>query len=69
VKVTNVRNGKWIIVRVNDRGPYADMDTRVIDLSYGAAQVLGFKGKGLAKVLIELVPEPEQIASAQVSGS
>jgi len=35
VKVTNLRNGKWIVVRVNDRGPY--VGNRIMDLSYSAA--------------------------------
>src|SRR5437016_8550698 len=40
VKVTNLKNGKTVVVRVNDRGPY--IEGRTIDLSYGAAQALQF---------------------------
>src|SRR5687768_12194400 len=40
VKVTNLKNGKSVVVRINDRGPYAG--NRIIDLSYAAAQSLGF---------------------------
>jgi rare lipoprotein A len=53
VKVTNVKNGKTVVVRVNDRGPY--VGNRVIDLSRAAAERLGFKEQGLAKVKIEVV--------------
>src|SRR5436190_2838953 len=41
VKVTNLKNGKWIIVRVNDRGPY--VGDRIMDLSYSAARMLNFR--------------------------
>src|SRR6478735_2538471 len=55
LKVTNPKNHKWVIVRVNDRGPYNRR--RIIDLSYRAAKHLGLtKGKGLAKVYIEEIP-------------
>jgi peptidoglycan lytic transglycosylase len=52
-RVTNLENGRSIIVRVNDRGPYAR--NRVIDLSIGAAKALRFYGKGLARVRVEYV--------------
>lgn len=63
LKVTNPKNGKWVIVRVNDRGPHNRK--RKIDLSYRAAKHLGLtKGKGLAKVYIEEVPQlPKQDSS------
>src|SRR5947209_6669166 len=41
VKVTNLKNGKWIIVRINDRGPY--VGDRIMDLSYSAARMLNFR--------------------------
>jgi len=44
VKVTNQRNGKSVVVRINDRGPF--IKGRVIDLSKGAAGRLGFIGAG-----------------------
>ncbi|MEK1889300.1 MAG: septal ring lytic transglycosylase RlpA family protein [Phyllobacterium sp.] len=44
VKVTNQRNGRSIVVRINDRGPF--IKGRVIDLSKGAANQLGFVGQG-----------------------
>lgn len=53
VKVTNLRNGKSVVVRVNDRGPV--VPGRIIDLSYGAAQALQFKHRGLQRVRLDLV--------------
>jgi len=54
VKVTNLGNGRCVIVRINDRGPhYAD---RVLDLSPRAARQLHMKRDGLARVLIEQIP-------------
>jgi rare lipoprotein A len=52
-RVTNLRNHRSIIVRINDRGPYAH--NRIIDLSVKTAQLLGFYGHGLAKVKVEYV--------------
>ena|SRR5512142_2081289 len=57
VRVTNLRNHKAVIVRVNDRGPV--VPGRIMDLSYGAAQVLGFRGNGVAKVRLDIVQLPE----------
>jgi rare lipoprotein A len=53
VRVTNLRNGKVVVVRVNDRGPI--VPGRIIDLSYGAAQALEFKQRGLQRVRLDLV--------------
>ena len=53
VRVTNLANRKSIIVRVNDRGPYAK--GRLIDLSVKTAQLLGFYGHGIAKVKVDYV--------------
>jgi rare lipoprotein A len=57
VRVTNLRNGKAVVVRVNDRGPI--VPGRIIDLSYGAAQALQFRHKGLQRVRLDLV-NPQQ---------
>src|SRR2546421_82394 len=46
--VTNLRNGRSVVVRISDRGPY--IHGRVLDLSYGAAQVLDMVRNGTAKV-------------------
>jgi rare lipoprotein A len=53
VKVTNLHNGRAVVVKVNDRGPI--VQGRIIDLSYGAAQVLQFKDHGLQKVRLDVV--------------
>lgn len=52
-KVTNVENGRSVIVRINDRGPFHD--SRLIDLSYVAAMKLGYANKGTAKVIVETI--------------
>lgn len=52
-RVTNLDNGRSIIVRVNDRGPY--VRNRIIDLSIGTAKALNFYGHGLARVRVEFV--------------
>src|ERR1700675_1870577 len=53
VRVTNLRNGRAVVVKVNDRGPI--VPGRIIDLSYGAAQVLNFQNRGLQRVRLDLV--------------
>jgi rare lipoprotein A len=56
-RVTNLSNGRSIVVRVNDRGPYAK--DRVIDLSSKTAELLRYKGNGVARVRVEYVgPAP-----------
>src|SRR5580693_9758608 len=52
-RVTNLANGKSLIVRVNDRGPYHG--NRLIDVSSRAAELLEFKGNGVARVRVEYV--------------
>lgn len=59
VKVTNLRNGRSIIVKVNDRGPV--VPGRIIDLSYSAARALNFRNKGLAHVRLDVV-HPQMLA-------
>ncbi len=56
VKVTNKTNGKSVVVKVNDRGPFHGK--RVMDLSYGAAKQLGITSKGVGNVSIERVSGP-----------
>lgn len=55
VEVTNMENGKKLKLVVDDRGPF--VDTRIIDLSKGAAHKLGVHQKGLAKVKVRALPE------------
>jgi len=59
VKVTNLRNHKSVILRVNDRGPVPR--SRIIDLSYAAARLLGFGQRGTAPVRIELLSTNSQL--------
>jgi rare lipoprotein A len=61
VKVTNLRNGKSVVVKINDRGPVTP--GRIIDLSYGAASMLQFRSKGLERVRLDIVNEPESVAT------
>lgn len=55
LRVTNQTNGKSVIVRVNDRGPY--VGKRVIDLSRGAAKKIGLVKSGTGRVKLEVVPK------------
>lgn len=64
-QVTNLENGRSIIVRVNDRGPFpSDQNPRsgdrIIDLSQGAAKRLGFYAKGTARVRVEAIQVKEE---------
>ena len=52
-RVTNEKNGKSLIIRINDRGPY--IDGRILDCSFGAAKKLGFVTDGTAPVKIEII--------------
>jgi rare lipoprotein A len=62
VKVTNLANGKAVVLRINDRGPF--VRGRMLDVSHGAARVLGFASAGTARVKIERLGSME--ASAPV---
>lgn len=82
-RVTNMENGKSLVVRINDRGPFSG--ARIIDVTERAAQLLGFERQGTAKVRVQVLadeskaiadamrrygsptPEPYQVASADVS--
>ena len=55
VRVTNLENGRALMLRVNDRGPFAR--GRIIDVSRRAAQLLGFQRSGTARVRVEIVPD------------
>ena|SRR5215469_14164210 len=56
VKVTNLENSKSVMVRINDRGPV--LSNRILDLSYGAAMILGMGNRGIARVRVDLVETP-----------
>ncbi len=59
VKVTNLNNGKSVVVKINDRGPF--VKGRIIDLSYAAAKKIGMAEKGVEKVKIEIVSLPKYV--------
>jgi|SRR5215475_2288480 len=61
VKVTNLRNGRSLVVRVNDRGPV--VEGRIIDLSYAAARELDFKKQGIQRVRLDLAEPPPTVAA------
>jgi rare lipoprotein A len=54
LKVTNPRNHKSVVVRINDRGPFKN--NRKLDLSYGAAKEIGLDEAGILPVIIEILP-------------
>lgn len=66
VRVTRVSNGKSVVLRVNDRGPFHS--DRIIDLSYVAAYKLGMLGPGSSEVIVERIM-PDQIRNWQPQGS
>jgi rare lipoprotein A len=59
VRVTNLSNGRSVVVRVNDRGPFRDPETRIIDVSYAAALRLDMVRDGTASVRVQAL-EPWQ---------
>lgn len=61
IRVTNLRNGRSVVVRINDRGPY--VRGRVVDLTPKAATTLGMKVHGTAPVYIEIVRRETQSAA------
>jgi rare lipoprotein A len=68
VRVTNLENGRALVLRVNDRGPYAR--GRIIDVSRRAAQLLGFYGKGTARVRVQiLAQESQELKMAMLHGT
>jgi rare lipoprotein A len=66
VKVTNLKNARWVMVRINDRGPVKK--SRIIDLSYGAAKMLGMRSSGVSSVRLDIVDTPTvaQIVGPQI---
>jgi rare lipoprotein A len=55
VRVTNLDNGRSVVVRINDRGPF--VEDRIIDMSRAGARELGFEGRGLARVRVTVMRE------------
>jgi rare lipoprotein A len=67
IRVTNLQNGRSLVVRVNDRGPFSR--GRILDLSERSAELLGFKKQGTARIKLEVLPEESrQIAMAAKRG-
>jgi rare lipoprotein A len=58
VRVTNKKNGKSVVVRINDRGPFGKKKERIIDVSEAAAKKLGFKDAGVTDVMLEVLEKP-----------
>jgi rare lipoprotein A len=71
VQVTNLENGRTMLLKVNDRGPF--VNGRIIDVSRRASQLLGFHGQGTAKVRVQVVSDgrrvPAETQLAQLGGS
>ncbi len=66
VKVTNLENGRSLVLRVNDRGPYAK--ERIIDISKRGAQLLGYQTKGITKVRVEIMEKESKALKAAMLG-
>lgn len=67
LRVTNLKNNRQVIVRVNDRGPF--VSNRIIDLSKGAASKIGMIGAGTAPVLLEVIGFNAKISTASSANS
>lgn len=65
VRVTNLENGRSLVVRINDRGPF--VNNRIIDLSRRSAQLLGIEQKGTAKVRVQVLKEESMMVAAKAS--
>jgi len=66
VRVTNLQNGRSIILRVNDRGPFAH--SRIIDVSRRGAQLLGFHRQGTTRVRVEILANESRAIAARLTG-
>jgi len=64
VRVTNLENGRSLIVRVNDRGPF--VNGRIIDLSRKSAQLLGLENKGTARVRVQVMAEESRALASNL---
>lgn len=67
VRVTNLSNGRSLVLRVNDRGPF--VNNRIIDVSRRAAQLLGFEAKGTEQVRVQVVQPDGTLFAKPVDGS
>jgi rare lipoprotein A len=64
VKVTNLHTRKWIVVRVNDRGPVPD--TRIVDLSSQAAYMLGMRARGVTRIRLDVIDPKAAVEIARL---
>ena len=60
MEVKNLENGKKVVVRINDRGPFVKMNKRIIDLSYAAAKKIGSVEAGVVKVRLKVIHVGDQ---------
>ncbi len=65
-RVTNLENGRSLVLRINDRGPFAR--SRIIDLSRRSAQLLGFQRQGTAKVRVQILASKSRALKANLIG-
>jgi rare lipoprotein A len=66
VRVTNLENGRSLVLRVNDRGPFAR--SRIIDISRRGAQLLGFQQQGTAKARVQILADKSRALKARLQG-
>jgi len=64
-RVTNLENGRTIVVRINDRGPF--VNGRIIDLSKRSAQLLGMEGKGTARVRVQVIEDESRALAGRLA--
>ncbi|MEO6829684.1 MAG: septal ring lytic transglycosylase RlpA family protein [Acidobacteriaceae bacterium] len=64
LKVTNLHTRKWIVVRVNDRGPVPD--TRIADLSSEAARMLGIRNRGVTRIRLDVIDPKQAVEVARL---
>ena len=67
LRVTNVRNDRSVVVRINDRGPF--IHDRIIDLSRAAAEAIGLEHRGVGRVRVELLPSVPESSDAATEAS
>ena len=67
VRVTNLQNGRSLVLRVNDRGPFAH--GRILDASRRAAQLLGFQTNGTARVRVQVLADESRAVAARLQGN
>ncbi len=66
VRVTNLENGRSLVLRINDRGPFAH--SRVVDISRRGSQLLGFQKAGTARVRVQILADKSRALKAQLTG-